>query len=67
VVVLRGSGGEDSRKVNIPWVKLNRKYQVNGLFSGNNYGKFTGEQLQNGELVVSLNKFGQEIIEVAEK
>lgn len=67
VVVLRGSGGEDSRKINIPWVKYNKKYQVNGLFSGNNFGQFTGEQLQNGDLVVSLNKFGQEIIEVAEK
>ncbi len=66
VVVLRGSGGEDSRKINIPWVKAHKKYQVNGLFSGKNFGKFAGEQLRNGELIVSLDNFGQEILEVAE-
>jgi hypothetical protein len=65
VVVLRGSGGEGSRKINIPWVKAHKKYQVNGLFSGKNFGKFTGEQLRNGELIVSLDNFGQEIIELS--
>ncbi|MDX9881650.1 MAG: alpha-galactosidase [Prolixibacteraceae bacterium] len=67
VVVLRGSAGADSQKVNIPWVKAGRKYKLTALLSGKQLGNFTGEKLQNGELEFSLPRWGQEIIEIAIK
>ena len=67
VVVLRGDGGEEVRKINVPWVLPDRKYSVKGLFSGQTFGDFTGKQLQEGVLELSLNHFGQEIIEISKK
>jgi hypothetical protein len=67
VVVLRGDGGEDIRKINIPWVLPDRKYKVKGLFSNHVFGDFTGKQLQEGALELSLNRFGQEIVEISKK
>ncbi|MBL4879822.1 MAG: alpha-galactosidase [Oleispira sp.] len=67
VVVLRGSSGKDSRSINIPWVKVDKKYKLMGLFSGADLGEFTGKQLQDGKLNISLQIFGQEIIEVSLK
>lgn len=67
VVVLRGSSGADSRHINIPWVKEDKKYNLNALFSGEELGEFTGKQLHDGELEISLQTFGQEIIEVSIK
>ncbi len=67
VVVLRGNAGENSQKINIPWVKAGRKYKLTALFSGKQLGNFTGKQLQNGELELSLSRWSQEIIEIATK
>jgi hypothetical protein len=64
VIVLRGSEGEESRKINIPWVHSKKKYRLKGLFSGKELGEFSGKQLQEGKLTLSLEKFGQEIIEL---
>jgi hypothetical protein len=64
VVVLRGSRGADQRAVNIPWVLADRTYQVTGLLSGTQLGRFSGRQLQAGELRVSLPHVGQEILEL---
>ncbi len=64
VIVLRGSSGADSRQINIPWVKADKTYQLKALFSGQDLGEFTGQQLFDGELNLSLNQFAQEIIEV---
>jgi len=65
VVVLRGSAGPCTQKVNIPWVKDGPRYHVKGLFSGTNLGVFTAKQLINGELTLSLPCYGQEIIEIS--
>lgn len=64
VVVLRGNSGADMRSINIPWVKGGEKYVLKALFAGQDLGEFSGKQLHNGELSLSLNHFGQEIIEV---
>lgn len=63
VVVLRGSSGENSRKINIPWVLPGKRYRLEGLLSGNDFGTFRGKQLQEGALCLSLDRYGQEIIE----
>jgi hypothetical protein len=65
VVVLRGSTGTQRQRINIPWVKASKKYQLKALFSDENLGVFSGSQLINGELTLSLPPFGQEIIEVS--
>ncbi len=64
VVVLRGSGGEARRPVNIPWVRSQRTYRVSGLFSGKSYGVLQGQALQSG-LLVELPTHGQELLELA--
>lgn len=65
VVVLRGSTGADARAINIPWVDPAQTYTVTGLFANKQWGKFTGKQLQAGELTLTLPVFGQEIMELA--
>ena len=67
VVVLRGSSGADNQCINIPWVVTTRKYRTKGLFSGREFGIFTGKQLQEGVLYLSLKQYGQEIIEISLK
>ncbi|MCE4565898.1 alpha-galactosidase [Maribellus sp. CM-23] len=67
VIVLRGSSGADSRQINIPWVKADKTYQLKALFSGKDLGEFTGKQLVDGELNLSLPHLGQEIIEISLK
>ncbi len=67
VIVLRGSGGPESQKINIPWVKENNEYQLKALFSGKELGHFTSKQLQEGVLMLELPSFGQEMIEVHQK
>ncbi len=64
VVVVRGSGGETQRQINIPWVKTRHKYQLTALFANRPLGTFTGKQLQAGALTVSLPRLGQEIVEL---
>lgn len=65
VVVLRGSSGADNQCINIPWLVPTRKYRAKGLFSGQEFGTFTGRQLQEGVLWLSLDQYGQEIIEIS--
>ena len=64
VVIVRGSGGEGERKINIPWVEARGKYQLTALFADKPMGTFTGKQLQDGTLTLALPKLGQEIVEV---
>lgn len=65
VVVLRGGGGADQRAVNIPWVDPSARYRVTALFTGKELGAFTGRQLQDGELSLTLPLLGQEILELS--
>jgi hypothetical protein len=64
VVVVRGRGGQDERKINIPWADARRKYQLTALFANRPLGTFTGKQLQSGSLALNLPRLGQEILEV---
>jgi hypothetical protein len=66
VVALRGSGGNDTQQINVPWVNPNRKYSVKFLFSDGQPQVFTGKELQAGKLTLSLKPYGQEIIEIDE-
>ena len=65
VVVLRGSAGANSQKINIPWVKTDEIYLVKGLFSEKTMGEFSGQQLQEGAITLMLPNWGQEIIEIS--
>jgi hypothetical protein len=65
VVVLRGSGGENSRNINVPWVIAGRRYRVRALFRNSDLGQFSGTQLQNGILNLDLSEYGQELLEVS--
>ncbi len=67
VVVLRGSAGADMQKVNIPWVKSKKIYQLKGMLSHKDLGTYSGNQLIDGKLALSLSPFGQEIIQVSLK
>jgi hypothetical protein len=65
VVVLRGSGGEPSQLINIPWIQTKRDYLISALFSNKRLGIFRGEELIGGKLVLRLPVFGQEILELS--
>lgn len=65
VVVIRGSAGDDSRVINIPWVRTDRSYEVSRLLEARKLGKFTGEQLRAGTLTLALPAYGQELLELA--
>lgn len=67
VVVLRGSGGADSRAINIPWVDPEKTYKVTALFGAKELGSFTGKQLQSGRITLALPVLGQEILELSPK
>jgi hypothetical protein len=67
VIVLRGSAGDQERKINIPWVKPEQKYYLRALLGGKNLGWFSGKQLQKGDLKIVLQPFEQEIIEISYK
>ena len=64
-VVARGSAGETSRRINIPWVNAKRRYRVSALLSEKQIGTYSGTQLQNGAIQLKLPAFGQEILELA--
>lgn len=64
VIVMRGSKGENSRNINIPWVLPQHKYKIKGLLSQQDYGIWTGKQLHSGKLELLLPPYGQEIIEL---
>jgi hypothetical protein len=65
VVVIRGSDGENSRLINIPWVDPNKKYKITALLSAKTIGRYSGTQLQNGTIKLELPVFGQEILELS--
>jgi hypothetical protein len=62
VVVLRGTGGTDKRTINIPWVSEGKKYSVKRLFTQEELGIFTGDQLQKGKIIIDLPVLGQDIL-----
>ncbi len=64
VVVVRGSGGDQRRAVNIPWVAASANYRVVGVFSGKNYGVIDGKQLQERGVPIAVAPFGQEVLEI---
>ncbi len=66
VVVVRGNSGEKSRNVNVPWVLADKEYRLKGVFSGKDFGIFYGKQLQEGVLTISLDTYGQEILELSD-
>lgn len=65
VVVIRGSEGQPSASVNIPWVNPKKRYLVFAHFSGKRLGVFTGAQLINGMVKLKLPAMGQEILELS--
>jgi hypothetical protein len=65
VVVLRGSGGEGRRAINLPWVRSGERYRVTALFGQRDLGTFDASQLQAGELRLELPPMGQEILELS--
>ncbi len=64
VVVLRGSGGADTRSINVPWVQPEGTYRVRACFANREAGVFSGEELINGKLSLALEHYGQEILEI---
>jgi hypothetical protein len=65
VVVLRGSAGDDSRQINIPWTDRQRRYRVTANLNEKTLGEFTGAELQDRGVPLSLPPFGQEILELS--
>ena len=65
VVVVRGTGGEEQRVINIPWVRREVRYRVTASFQEKELGILSGEQLQAGQLSISLPPLGQEILELS--
>lgn len=65
VVVVRGSGGEARRLVNVPWVRRGQSYRITGLFSGRPYGVLSGAALQDKGIALDLPVYGQEVLELA--
>ncbi len=65
VVVIRGSGGAEERQINVPWVLPRAQYRVTALFSDRDLGSFSGSQLQQGALKLTLPSLGQEILELS--
>ncbi|CAG5000217.1 hypothetical protein DYBT9275_02417 [Dyadobacter sp. CECT 9275] len=62
VVVLRGDSGSPTRKINIPWVQTDTRYNISLGFSKKSLGAFSGRDLRKGVLEIELGTFGQEII-----
>ncbi|MBE7557781.1 hypothetical protein HS125_02030 [bacterium] len=65
VVVVRGSGGEEARAVNVPWAREGTRYRVRACLADRELGGFTGKELQEGKLKLALPVYGQEILELA--
>jgi hypothetical protein len=62
VVILRGSQGDDERLINIPWVDSESRYTIQQLFTEKNLGTFSGKELKDGIIKLSLPVYGQEIL-----
>ncbi|MCF7567041.1 hypothetical protein L3X37_01510 [Sabulilitoribacter arenilitoris] len=65
VVVIRGSGGNDQQKINIPWVREDCKYSMKQLFANKELGVFSGQELQEGKILLSLPPYGQDMLQVS--
>ena len=52
------------RIINIPWVLRDSKYKIRFSFSKKEVGVFTGKELIQGAISLSLIPYGQEIIEI---
>lgn len=65
VIVLRGAKGSSTCLINVPWVLPNKRYKVTAKFSGKNMGIYTGQQLIDGKMKISLDTYGQEILELS--
>jgi hypothetical protein len=65
VVVMRGKEGETSRAINIPWADPAKRYRVTAKLSVKTLGNFTGKDLIAGKLTLSLDAYGQDILELA--
>ena len=66
VIVMRGSEGDQKRIINIPWVLHDSKYKIRLSFSKKELGVFTGKELIQGAISLTLIPYGQEIIEISE-
>lgn len=64
VVVVRGSEGDEERRINIPWVTPKSKFSIHLCFSDINLGIYSGKELISGKLKLVLPVYGQEIIEL---
>lgn len=65
VVVMRGREGDEARAINIPWVRSEDHYRITAHFQGKGLGRFTGRQLQDGDLHLKLPPLGQELLELS--
>ena len=65
VVVLRGAGGANARSVNIPWVAAETLYNVRSMLTDRDFGRFSGRELQTGQIRLTLPANGQEILELS--
>lgn len=65
VVILRGASGATTRSVNIPWVAAETRYQVRSVLSDQDLGRFSGRQLQAGQIQLTLLANGQDILELS--
>jgi hypothetical protein len=65
VVILRGQFGAGSQAISIPWVITDNKYHIFARLIDKDLGILTGTELQQGKLILSLPRWGQEILEIA--
>ncbi|GAB2777869.1 hypothetical protein GCM10027275_21420 [Rhabdobacter roseus] len=65
VVVVRGSGGETRRKINVPWVEPEGRYRVRSHFKSREWGTYRGKDLIEGKLELALETMDQEILEIS--
>ena len=65
VVVIRGSGGDKKRQINIPWVSPDSNYSIKQLFTNKELGSFSGQELQEGIIQLSLSPLVQDILMVS--
>jgi hypothetical protein len=65
VVIIRGSGGDQSKIINIPWAHEDKRYRVHSHFIGKDLGVFKGKDLIEGKVELKLPQFEQEILELS--
>ncbi len=65
VVVMRGIFGGKRKTINIPWVKRDKTYKVQGLLKEKEYGTLNGEDLVETGIQLKLGRLDQEILELS--